>query len=74
VPDSPSVRPLRMFLHAYIVTALNPKSIVFFVAGRNLIMRHPRPSAGVLVVIPRLRVAFKRSTASRGVAVSDMTP
>ena len=32
VPDAPSVRPLRMFLHAYIVTALNPKSIVFFVA------------------------------------------
>jgi threonine/homoserine/homoserine lactone efflux protein len=32
VPDQPSVRPLRMFMHAYIVTALNPKSIVFFVA------------------------------------------
>ena len=25
-------RPLRIFLHAYAVTALNPKSIVFFVA------------------------------------------
>ncbi|MCZ7496128.1 LysE family translocator [Agrobacterium rhizogenes] len=25
-------RPLKIFLHAYIVTALNPKSIVFFVA------------------------------------------
>jgi threonine/homoserine/homoserine lactone efflux protein len=25
-------RPARMFLHAYVVTALNPKSIVFFVA------------------------------------------
>jgi len=32
VPDAAPVRPLRMFLHAYIVTALNPKSIVFFVA------------------------------------------
>src|SRR6516165_8763351 len=26
VLDAPSVRPLRMFLHAYVVTALNPKS------------------------------------------------
>ncbi|HEX5934663.1 MAG TPA: LysE family translocator [Pseudorhizobium sp.] len=25
-------RPLRIFLHAYVVTALNPKSIMFFVA------------------------------------------
>ena len=27
-----SAKPLRIFLHAYAVTALNPKSIVFFVA------------------------------------------
>jgi threonine/homoserine/homoserine lactone efflux protein len=27
-----SVRPVRVFLHTYAVTALNPKSIVFFVA------------------------------------------
>jgi threonine/homoserine/homoserine lactone efflux protein len=30
--DAPPVRPLRMFWHAYAVTALNPKSIIFFVA------------------------------------------
>ncbi|MGI2032300.1 LysE family translocator [Rhizobium panacihumi] len=30
--DAPAVRPLRVFLHTYAVTALNPKSIVFFVA------------------------------------------
>ncbi|HTO31828.1 MAG TPA: LysE family translocator [Pararhizobium sp.] len=29
---APVERPLRIFLHTYIVTALNPKSIVFFVA------------------------------------------
>lgn len=29
---SPKERPLRIFLHTYIVTALNPKSIIFFVA------------------------------------------
>ncbi|KQY36169.1 LysE family translocator [Rhizobium sp. Root483D2] len=28
----PAERPLRIFLHTYVVTALNPKSIVFFVA------------------------------------------
>ncbi len=29
---APARKPLRMFLHAWVVTALNPKSIVFFVA------------------------------------------
>ena len=28
----PSERPFRIFLHTYVVTALNPKSIMFFVA------------------------------------------
>jgi len=32
IPNELSARRLRMFLHAYVVTALNPKSIVFFVA------------------------------------------
>lgn len=30
--DVPAARPFRIFLHTYAVTALNPKSIVFFVA------------------------------------------
>ena len=30
--DPPAIRPRRIFLHAYAVTALNPKSLVFFVA------------------------------------------
>jgi threonine/homoserine/homoserine lactone efflux protein len=30
--DAPMANPLRMFGHAYVVTALNPKSILFFVA------------------------------------------
>jgi len=30
--ETRSAKPLRIFLHAYAVTALNPKSIVFFVA------------------------------------------
>jgi threonine/homoserine/homoserine lactone efflux protein len=32
VTDLPRVAPLRMLAHSYTVTALNPKSIVFFVA------------------------------------------
>ncbi|MBN9030508.1 MAG: lysine transporter LysE [Rhizobiales bacterium 63-7] len=30
--EAPVERPLRIFLHTYVVTALNPKSIIFFVA------------------------------------------
>jgi len=30
--DAPDADPFRMFCHAYAVTALNPKSIIFFVA------------------------------------------
>lgn len=30
--SAPDMKPRRMFLHAYAVTALNPKSLVFFVA------------------------------------------
>jgi threonine/homoserine/homoserine lactone efflux protein len=32
IDDVPSANPLRMFCHSYAVTALNPKSIIFFVA------------------------------------------
>lgn len=32
IEDLPQSRPLRMLCHAYAVTALNPKSIIFFVA------------------------------------------
>lgn len=32
VVDAPKERPIRIFLHTYVVTALNPKSIIFFVA------------------------------------------
>jgi threonine/homoserine/homoserine lactone efflux protein len=32
IPNALPVRRLRMFLHGYVVTALNPKTMVFFVA------------------------------------------
>lgn len=36
-------RPLRIFLHAYAVTALNPKSIIFFVAFLPQFLNHAEP-------------------------------
>jgi threonine/homoserine/homoserine lactone efflux protein len=38
-------RPLRVFLHTYIVTALNPKSIIFFVAFLPQFLNHAEPMA-----------------------------
>jgi threonine/homoserine/homoserine lactone efflux protein len=32
LPDAPKEKPGRIFAHAYLVTALNPKSLIFFVA------------------------------------------
>ena len=38
-------RPLRIFLHTYVVTALNPKSIIFFVAFLPQFLNHAEPLA-----------------------------
>ena len=40
---APKERPLRIFLHAYVVTALNPKSIIFFVAFLPQFLELTRP-------------------------------
>ncbi|PWC51890.1 LysE family translocator [Azospirillum sp. TSA6c] len=45
------VRPWRMMLHTYAVTALNPKSIVFFVAFLPQFLDAGRPLAGQMVVM-----------------------
>jgi len=45
---APLVRPGRIFLHAYAVTALNPKSIVFFIAFL------PQFLDGTRAVVPQL--------------------
>ena len=47
----PRVRSLRMFLHAYAVTALNPKSIVFFVAFLPHFLDAARPLLGQFVIM-----------------------
>ena len=43
-------RPLRIFLHAYAVTALNPKSIIFFVAFLPQFLNHAEPVAFQMAV------------------------
>jgi len=45
------VSPLRMMLHTYAVTALNPKSIVFFVAFLPQFLDTARPLAGQMVAM-----------------------
>lgn len=42
--------PLRIFLHAYVVTALNPKSIIFFVAFLPQFLDATRPIVTQLVI------------------------
>lgn len=41
--DAPAASPARMFAHAYAVTALNPKSLVFFVSFVPLFVALDRP-------------------------------
>lgn len=49
--DEPDVSPWRMMLHTYAVTALNPKSIVFFVAFLPQFLDAARPLAGQMVTM-----------------------
>lgn len=46
----PVEQPLRIFLHTYAVTALNPKSIVFFVAFLPQFLDLSRPLFGQMLV------------------------
>ncbi len=48
--ESATERPLRIFLHAYAVTALNPKSITFFVAFLPQFLDLSRPLVRQMVV------------------------
>ena len=43
-------KPMRIFAHAYVVTALNPKSIVFFVAFLPQFLDLSRPVAPQMVI------------------------
>lgn len=50
VAAPPAERPLRIFLHAYAVTALNPKGIIFFVAFLPQFLDTTRP------VLPQMAI------------------
>lgn len=50
VEEVPKERPLRIFLHSYIVTALNPKSIIFFVAFLPQFLNTNQPILPQMVV------------------------
>jgi threonine/homoserine/homoserine lactone efflux protein len=47
----PELRPWRMFGHAYVVTALNPKSLVFFVAFLPQFLDLSAPLAPQMIVL-----------------------
>lgn len=48
---APELRPWRMFGHAYVVTALNPKSLVFFVAFLPQFIDLSAPLAPQMIVL-----------------------
>ena len=48
--DAPKERPFRIFLHTYVVTALNPKSIIFFVAFLPQFLDTSRPVFQQMVI------------------------
>ncbi|RDJ11175.1 LysE family translocator [Rhizobium grahamii] len=47
----PEKKSLKVFLHAYVVTALNPKSIVFFVAFVPQFLNPSRPFFGQMLIM-----------------------
>jgi threonine/homoserine/homoserine lactone efflux protein len=49
--DTPKANPLRMFAHSYAVTALNPKSIIFFVAFVPQFLQPSRPFLDQVVIL-----------------------
>ena len=48
--EMPNETPLRIFLHTYVVTALNPKSIIFFVAFLPQFLDTTRPLLPQMII------------------------
>ncbi|KTQ89609.1 lysine transporter LysE [Aureimonas ureilytica] len=48
--EIPNEKPLRIFLHTYVVTALNPKSIIFFVAFLPQFLDTTRPVLQQMII------------------------
>ena len=64
IADAPSVPPMKMFLHAWAVTALNPKSIVFFVAFLPQFLDLSKPLIGQMIVFELTFLAVAMINAS----------
>ncbi|MGO8658132.1 LysE family translocator, partial [Rhizobium ruizarguesonis] len=47
----PEEKSLKIFLHAYVVTALNPKSIIFFVAFVPQFLNPALPFVGQMAIM-----------------------
>jgi threonine/homoserine/homoserine lactone efflux protein len=62
--EVPQVRPLRMLAHTYAVTALNPKSIVFFVAFVPQFLDATRPFLPQVVTLEATFVILATLNAS----------
>ncbi|WP_018234582.1 LysE family translocator [Ensifer sp. BR816] len=56
-------RPLRIFLHAYAVTALNPKSIIFFVAFLPQFLDLSRPLLSQMAIFEATFLALAAANA-----------
>jgi threonine/homoserine/homoserine lactone efflux protein len=48
--EAGETRPLRIFLHAYVVTALNPKGIIFFIAFLPQFLDPSRPAIPQMLI------------------------
>jgi len=48
--EAGETRPLRIFLHAYVVTALNPKGIIFFIAFLPQFLDSSRPAIPQMLI------------------------
>jgi threonine/homoserine/homoserine lactone efflux protein len=49
--DTNNERPVRIFLHTYVVTALNPKSIIFFVAFLPQFLDTSKPLTSQMLIM-----------------------
>lgn len=64
VADLPKERPGRIFAHAYLVTALNPKSLIFFVAFLPQFLDANRPVAIQLAIFEATFLVLAAANAS----------
>lgn len=72
VANAPKERPFRIFLHTYVVTALNPKSIIFFVAFLPQFLDSSRPAFQQMVIFEVTFVVLATVNASLYAVLASM--